>query len=114
MNTDTKMNTATKTVIEFLAVAPFGWGSSTSPAGAIAKVQDYTFFDKRPRKGSEKWKKAQAAIQLWMVRSDEWVGTNNYRPIDKDGEPCGILLHGYHSPDQHLQTYDKMAVAISV
>jgi hypothetical protein len=105
-----KTNTTTA-AINFLAVAPYGWGYSTSPAQAIAKVQDFTFYDKRPRKGSDKWKKAQAAIQLWMVRADEWVGTNNYRPIDKDGNNVGILLHGYHSPDQHLQTYDLMAKA---
>mgnify|MGYP005991261129 FL=1 len=109
METKTK---AKKTTVEFIAVAQFGWRAASSPAMAIQKVRDCTFLQDRPERGSDEWVQAQESIQLWMVKSDEWIGLNHYCPIDQHGQPCGLLLHGYNNEEDQLETYDRMSEAV--
>lgn len=107
------METKAKTkTIEFIAIAQYGWRYASSPAMAIQKVQDLTFMQDRPKRGSDEWVEAQESIQLWMVRSDEWKGIDQCRPMDHDWQPCGILLHGYNSKEDQLETYERMSEAV--
>jgi hypothetical protein len=102
---------AKKPKIEFIAVAQFGWRAASSPAMAIQKVRDLTFSQNRPERNSDEWVEAQESIQLWMVKSDEWIGLNHYCPIGHDGTPCGLLLHGYNDEEDQLETYERMSEA---
>jgi len=106
--------TETENKIEFLAVTAFGYAFADSPAMAMSKIQAYAYnpYGQKPRKGSEGWQRAQDGIILWMVPSNQWTGTEFYRPVDKDGKPCGILLHGYRETEQALEAYNKMEVAL--
>tara|TARA_A200000159_G_scaffold83377_1_gene77092 strand:+ start:45 stop:377 length:333 start_codon:yes stop_codon:yes gene_type:complete len=103
---------AKKQKVEFIAVAQFGWKHASSPAMAIQKVRDFTFMQDRPERGSDEWEESQDAIQLWMVKSDEWIGLNHYCPIDQHGQPCGLLLHGYKNKEDQLETYERMSEAV--
>jgi hypothetical protein len=110
-NTTTEQDVSAPT-IEFLAITGFGWAYADSPAMAIQKAQsNVSYGAKKPRKGTKKWEEAQAKIQLWMVPST-WHGTDNYRPVDEDGNPVGILLHGHYKPEDKTAQYEVMDSAI--
>tara|TARA_R100001463_G_scaffold3387_3_gene13824 strand:+ start:1056 stop:1409 length:354 start_codon:yes stop_codon:yes gene_type:complete len=105
----TEQDVSTK--IEFLAITGFGWAYADSPAMAIQKAQSNISYGAKPRKGSKKWEEAQDKIQLWMVPSN-CHGTENFRPVDEDGNPVGILLHGHYKPEDKVTQFGVMDKAI--
>ncbi len=109
-NTTTKQDVSAPT-IEFLAITGFGWAYADSPAMAIQHAQSNLAYGASPRRGSKKWKEAQAKIQLWMVPST-WHEVDNYRPVDEDGNPVGILLHGHYKPEDKVTQFGVMDKAI--
>ncbi len=111
MSNTTAEQDVSATTVEFLAITAFGWACADSPAMAIQKAQSSISYGAKPRKGSKKWEEAQKRIQLWMVPST-WHGTENFRPVDEDGNPVGILLHGHYKPEDKTAQYEVMDKAI--
>ncbi len=111
MNKTTTEQAVSAPTIEFLAINGFGWAYADSPAMAIQHAQSNLAYGASPRRGSKKWKEAQAKIQLWMVPST-WHGVDNYRPVDEDGNPVGILLHGHYNPEDKVAQYEVMDKAV--
>jgi len=110
--TKTKENqTVSAPTIEFLAITFFGYACEESPAMAIQKAQKFISYGVKPKRMSKEWVKAQDDIILWMVPSN-WHGTDNFCPVDEEGNPIGILLHGHYKPKDKIDSYGVMASAL--
>ena len=91
----------------YLAVNFLGWATATSPWGALGKLE-LAMSSKRITVGSDQFKKCTDEVYLYYLPDEsKFEGTNNYAPIDKDGNPYGIPLYA-GTPERHQKSIKEI------
>lgn len=107
-----KKNIYNKVGATYLAVNNNGWSCDSSPLVALSDLDLGNYDGTTPRYKSKNWEERARKTSLWYIPSyEDWVGTTNFVPVDKDGNCCGLQLHSsYEGNDKNIHKRLKDAV----
>lgn len=87
------------------------WAVARTPWEAIARLT-LSYDGRTPALKTEKFKKLSADVRLYYVPTwEDWSGPNDtvvvdqYRPVNEDGTPAGILLYGGPENERFITNY---------